>query len=54
MKHFGDLLFQLMKHGTNTLHVVLIFFVPCERYGEINYDLGLISSPQVQVKNTIQ
>ena len=22
---FGDLLFQLMKHGTNTLHVAFIF-----------------------------
>jgi hypothetical protein len=27
MEHFWDLLFQLMKHGTNTLHVVFIFFV---------------------------
>jgi hypothetical protein len=24
MEHFWDLLFQLMKNGTNTLHVVLI------------------------------
>jgi hypothetical protein len=23
--HFWDLLFQLMKHGTNTLHVAFIF-----------------------------
>ena len=25
MEHFNYLLFQLMKHGTNTLHVVFIF-----------------------------
>ena len=25
MEHFGDLLFQLMKHGTNTLHVAFMF-----------------------------
>ena len=25
MKHFRDLLFQLLKHGTNTLHVMCIF-----------------------------
>ena len=25
MEHFGDLLVQLMKHGTNTLHVAFIF-----------------------------
>jgi hypothetical protein len=25
MEDFWDLLFQLMKHGTNTLHVTLIF-----------------------------
>jgi uncharacterized protein YjfI (DUF2170 family) len=25
MEHFGDLLFQPMKHGTNTLHVAFIF-----------------------------
>ncbi|KAK6305215.1 hypothetical protein J4Q44_G00239950 [Coregonus suidteri] len=25
MEHFWDLLFQLMKHGTNTLHVAFIF-----------------------------
>ena len=25
MKHFWDLLFQLMKHGSNTLHCVYIF-----------------------------
>jgi hypothetical protein len=25
MQHFWDLLLQLMKHGTNTLHVVFIF-----------------------------
>jgi hypothetical protein len=25
MEHFCDLLLQLMKHGTNTLHVVFIF-----------------------------
>ena len=25
MEHFGDFLFQLMKHGTNTLHVAFIF-----------------------------
>ena len=25
MEMFGDLLIQLMKHGTNTLYVVLIF-----------------------------
>ena len=24
MKHFWDLLFQVMKHGTNTLHVEFI------------------------------
>ena len=27
MGHFWDLLFQLMKHGTNTLHVAFIFFI---------------------------
>jgi hypothetical protein len=27
MEHFWDLLFQLMKHGTNTLHVELIFLI---------------------------
>jgi hypothetical protein len=25
MEHFWDFLFQLMKHGTNTLHVAYIF-----------------------------
>ena len=25
MENFSDLLFQLMKHGTNSLHVVFIF-----------------------------
>ena len=25
MEHFWDLLFQLVKHGTNTLHVAFIF-----------------------------
>ena len=25
MEHFWDLLFQLMKHGPNTLHVPFIF-----------------------------
>ena len=25
MENFWDLLFQLMKHGTNTLHVAFIF-----------------------------
>ena len=25
MEHFWDLLFQLMKHGTNTLYVAFIF-----------------------------
>ena len=25
MEHFWDLLFQLMKHGTNTLHVAVVF-----------------------------
>ena len=25
MDNFGDILFQLMKHGTNTLHVMCIF-----------------------------
>ena len=25
MEHFWDLLFQLMKHGTNTLHVAFVF-----------------------------
>ena len=25
MEHFEDLLFQLMKHGTNTLHVEFLF-----------------------------
>ena len=25
MEHFWDLLFQLMKHGTNTLHIAFIF-----------------------------
>ena len=28
MKHFWDLFFQLMKHGTNISHIVYIF-VPC-------------------------
>jgi hypothetical protein len=30
MEHSWDLLFQLMKHGTNTLHVtfILLFIVP--------------------------
>jgi hypothetical protein len=27
MEHFWDLLFQLMKHGINTLHVALIFLL---------------------------
>ena len=27
MENFWDLLFQLMKHGTNILHVAFIFFV---------------------------
>ena len=27
MDNFWDVLFQLMKHGTNTLHVGFIFFV---------------------------
>jgi hypothetical protein len=37
MEHFCDLLFQLMKHGTNTLHVVLIFFqyVLGEEFNEV-------------------
>ena len=26
VEHFWDLLFQLMKHGTNTLHVACIYF----------------------------
>jgi hypothetical protein len=26
MEHFCNLLFQLMKHGTNTLHVAFLFF----------------------------
>jgi hypothetical protein len=26
MEHLWDLLFQLKKHGTNTLHVVFTFF----------------------------
>ena len=26
IEHFWDLLFQFMKHGTNTLHVVFIYF----------------------------
>ena len=25
MEHFWDILVQVMKHGTNTLHVVFIF-----------------------------
>jgi hypothetical protein len=28
MKHFWDLLFQRMKHGTNTLHVAFIYIFP--------------------------
>jgi hypothetical protein len=31
MEHFWDLLFNLMKHGTNTLHVVFIFLVSIKR-----------------------
>ena len=27
MEHFWNLLFQLMKHGTNTLHVVFLFSI---------------------------
>ena len=30
MKHFWDLLFQFMKHGTNTLHVAFIFLFSIE------------------------
>ena len=29
MEHFWDVLFQLMKHRTNTLHVGFIFVVQC-------------------------
>jgi hypothetical protein len=29
MQHFWDPLFQLMKHGTNTLHVAFYIFVQC-------------------------
>jgi hypothetical protein len=31
MEHFRDLLFQLIKHGTNTLHVAFIFLFSAER-----------------------
>ena len=27
MEHFWDILFQLMKYGTNTLHVAFIFLL---------------------------
>ena len=44
MEHFGDFLFQLMKHGTNTLHVE--FF--CSVYiGTVHYTV------QEQYKKTI-
>jgi hypothetical protein len=29
MEHFWDLLFQLMKHGINTLQYIVIFLVQC-------------------------
>ena len=29
VEHFWDLLFQFMKHGTNTLHVAIYIFVQC-------------------------
>ena len=32
MEPFWDLLFQLMKHGTNTLHVVFIFLFSIDTY----------------------
>jgi hypothetical protein len=30
MEQFCDLFFQLMKHGTNTLHVSVYIFVHCK------------------------
>jgi hypothetical protein len=32
MEHFWDILFQLMKHGTNTLHVAFIFLLSVDSY----------------------
>ena len=36
MEHFGDLLLQLMKHGTNTLHVAFIFLFSI--IGSLHFD----------------
>ena len=33
-KHFWDFLFQLMKHGTNALHVAIYIFVQCSIYSD--------------------
>ena len=33
-EHFWNLLFQLMKHGTNTLHVAFIFVFSLHKYLE--------------------
>ena len=32
MENFWDLLFQLMKHETNTLHVVFIFLFSVDKH----------------------
>ena len=45
MEHFWDLLFQLMKHGTNTLHVAFIFLfsVHFPNYFKLKHGLYVIN-----------
>ena len=49
MEHFWDLLFQLMKHGTNTLHVAFIFLFHIERV-----QAGAVSLPLMGLGSLIE
>jgi hypothetical protein len=44
MEHFWDLLYQLMKHGTNTLHGVFIFLFSVNV--KLTLDLVIQPSPK--------
>jgi hypothetical protein len=49
MEHFRDLLFQFVKHGTNTLHTVFIFLFHIERvvsHSQISLILHLTVTPK--------
>ena len=50
MEHFGDILFQLMKHGANTLHVAFIFLLSLSMFHYLSLSHWIFPLPAASPK----